>query len=291
MPGTPCPSPPLPVDWVAELREVLRRLRAPDGCPWDREQTHASLKPFLVEECAEVLDAVDDGDAAAIREELGDVLMHIVFHAQIAAEAGRFDLQDVARVAVEKMRRRHPHVFGEATAADAAAVAGLWEQIKAREKGQATQVGPAAAMARMPRHFPALHRAEKVQRQAAAVGFDWTAPEPVLAKIDEELAELRQAFAEGSQKDCEEELGDLLFALVNLSRFVSSVPAEELLARATGKFQRRFAHIERRLREQGRAPQECPLAELEVLWIEAKAAEAKAGPDASGGGSQEGKAP
>lgn len=262
--------------WVAELVEVLRRLRAPEGCPWDRAQTRATLKPFLVEECAELLDAIDAGQDEHIREELGDLLMHLVFHAQLATEAGQFDFQDVARTAVEKMRRRHPHVFGEATAGDVAAVVDLWEQIKSREKPERVS-GPTAAMARIPRHFPALQRAERVQRQAAKVGFDWTTPAPVLAKIEEELGELRQAFAQHHRAECEEEVGDLLFALVNFARFVGEVPAEELLQRATDKFQRRFAFIERRLLAQGRKPEDCPLDELEALWEEAKRRERRAG--------------
>jgi tetrapyrrole methylase family protein/MazG family protein len=266
----PSPSSPTAPDWVGVLCDVLRRLRAPDGCPWDREQTHATLKPFLVEECAEALDAIDDGDDAGIRDELGDLLMHIVFHAQIAAETGRFDLQEVARMAVEKMRRRHPHVFGEASATDAAAVEDLWEQIKAEEKPERRRPGVTAAMARIPRHLPALLRAEKIQRKAAKVGFDWHSPEPVLAKIGEELDELRHAFAQQNPQECEEELGDLLFALVNFSRFVSSAPAEELLSRATSKFQRRFAFIEQQLQDRGKTPEACTLDELEALWNEAK---------------------
>ena len=256
-------------NWVDELVEIMARLRSPGGCPWDREQTHSSLQEYLVEESAELFDAVDEGDDAGMAEELGDVLLQVVFHCQIAAEDARFDLQEVARRCCEKLRRRHPHVFGEAAVDDAAGVVRQWEAIKRQEKNPPASV---SALHGVPRHLPALHRAHKMQKKAARVGFDWPSVEGVLGKIEEELAEVKHALADGQAQAAAEEIGDLLFAVVNLSRVQNRV-AEDLLHDAVKKFEKRFMHMEDSLRQDGRRLEECSLAELDVLWEQAKKAE------------------
>lgn len=259
-----------PRDYVRELVGILARLRAPDGCPWDHEQTHTTLKQYLVEESAEVLDAIDEADDQHLAEELGDLLLQIVFHCQIAREDGRFDLQEAARLCCEKMVRRHPHVFGTSEAKDAAAVLRQWETIKKDEKtGGATGTPPQSVIAGVPKHLPALHRAHKVQRKAAKVGFDWPDVDGVLAKIEEELAEVRQAIAEGTESKVREEIGDLLFAVVNLSRFRNHV-AEEVLHETVRKFETRFQAMERLLAADGKAPDACGIDELERYWQQAK---------------------
>ncbi len=252
-------------DWVLELVEIMRRLRAPGGCPWDREQTHQTLKEFLAEEAAELFDAIDEDDDDAIIEELGDVLLQVVFHAQIGREEGRFELQDVARRCCEKLIHRHPHVFADSEAKDADAVLRQWDKIKKVEK----QAIRKSALSGVPRHLPALHRAFKMQKKAAKVGFDWPSIEGVIAKIDEELAELKEALAANDSEAVSEETGDLLFSVVNLSRFHKRVP-EELLHDTVKKFEQRFQRIEKNLEDRGRVPEDCSLDELEALWNEAK---------------------
>lgn len=259
-------QPDRPTDYVQELVRILARLRAEDGCPWDREQTHLSLKPYLVEESAEFLDALDDGDDHAMAEELGDILLQLVFHCQIAREDGRFDLQEAARLCCEKMIRRHPHVFGEAQADDANAVLDQWDKIKATEKGKEAR---ASAVSGVPRHLPALHRARDIQKKAAKVGFDWPELDGVLAKIEEELQETREALRQGDSAAVAEEIGDLLFAVVNLSRFQGECP-EQLLHGTVRKFQARFAAMEALIAEQGRSLNECDLDRMEAAWQQAK---------------------
>lgn len=259
-------------DWVQELVAVMRRLRAPDGCPWDLEQTHTTLKRFLLEESAELFDAIDEGDDAGMLDELGDVLLQVVFHCQIAAEDDRFDLQAVARNCCEKIVRRHPHVFGDREASTAAAVLEVWKDVKWEEAKQQQQQGKAAGgtLSGVPRHLPALHRAHKIQKKAARVGFDWPSVDGVVDKIEEELGEVKAALAEGDDEAVSEEIGDLLFAVVNLSRFRDEV-AEELLHGTVKKFERRFVRMEELLDEQGRRPGECDLEQLDALWEQAKA--------------------
>lgn len=252
-------------DWVDRLIEIMARLRAPAGCPWDREQTHSTLKQYLAEEAAELFDAIDEDDDAGMVEELGDVLLQVVFHAQIGAEDGRFDIQDVARTCCEKLIRRHPHVFAESDVADAAGVLRQWEEIKREEKPDRHP----SALAGVPRSLPALHRAHKMQRKAAKVGFDWPSVDGVIAKIEEELAEVKQAIAEDDEGAVADEIGDLLFAVVNLSRFQERV-AEELLHDSIRKFERRFQHLEKLLERNGRKAMDCDLAELEALWQQSK---------------------
>lgn len=253
-------------DWVRELVDIMARLRGPGGCPWDREQTHASLKEFLVEESAEFLDAVDEGDDASMVEELGDVLLQVVFHCQIAREEGRFDFADAAREVCEKLIRRHPHVFAQSDVSDSAGVLRQWEQIKKVEKG----AGRKSALSGVPRHLPALHRAQKTQHKAAKVGFDWPDIGGVVAKIEEELAEVKEALVSGDGEHAAEEIGDLLFAVVNLSRFQKR-HAEDLLHGTVRKFERRFGRVEELLAAQGKVPDQCTLEEMDLLWNQAKA--------------------
>lgn len=254
-------------DYVHELQRILAVLRSPEGCPWDREQTHESLKPYLVEEAAEFFDALDDGDDSHMADELGDVLLQIVFHCQIAAEENRFDLQTAARLCCEKMIRRHPHVFADARVADSNGVVDQWETIKRAEKGEDHQ--PVSVLDGVPRHLPALHRARKLQGKAAKVGFDWPAIDGVLAKIDEELEETREALRERDQAKIAEEIGDLLFAVVNLSRFCNECP-EQLLHGTIRKFECRFQAMEAVLADQGATMTDRNLEQLEELWQRAK---------------------
>ena len=254
-------------DYVQELVHVLAALRAPGGCPWDREQTHESLKRYLVEETAELLDAIDDRDDESMKDELGDVLLQIIFHCQIASEQGRFDLQEAARCCCEKMVRRHPHVFGDSVAETPGAVVDQWEEIKKNERASRSRM---SAVSGVPRHLPALHKAYKIQRKAAKVGFDWHSIHGALAKVEEELAELREALAADDEHAVSEEIGDLLFSIVNVSRFREQ-QAEQLLHKTVSKFEERFGKMERLLKEGcGKTPEQCTLAELETAWTEAK---------------------
>lgn len=253
----------------AELLATMERLRGNDGCPWDKEQTHSSLKQFLLEETHELLDALDDPKSVNLREELGDVLHQIIFHCQIAAEEDRFTAADVIANLNQKIVRRHPHVFSGAALPDSAAVIEQWTQIKARENSGALAI---SALGNLPKSLPALARAQKITERASSVGFDWPNAEPVWRKIEEEMNELKAACAAGSQARVEDEIGDLFFTLVNLARFLA-VQAEESLQRSTAKFIKRFHYIEDRLRERGKTTAACALEELDHLWEEAKALE------------------
>jgi tetrapyrrole methylase family protein/MazG family protein/ATP diphosphatase len=257
------------------LVEVMARLLAPDGCPWDREQTLASLRPFLVEETYEVLDALDRGDAAGHCEELGDVLMQIVFHAAIRQAEGAFAIDDVVGSIVDKLVRRHPHVFGPPGASDAttsAEVLTQWEQIKAQEK-QTAKDGPQRTLAGVPRALPGLLRAQKLGSKAGRVGFDWGGWQGSMAKVREEVGEVEELAQAGDRATpaAHHEIGDLLFAVVNLARKLE-VDAESALADASTRFEHRFAFIEDRLRERGRTPAESNLDEMDALWDAAKVA-------------------
>lgn len=254
------------LDGIARLQKIVARLRAPDGCPWDREQTHASLRPLLVEECYEVLDAIERSDDANLREELGDVLLHIAMHAQMASERGAFSLEEVAITVCEKMIRRHPHVFGDKFAADSDAVLRQWEQIKHAEKG-----GVSGVFDNLTASLPALLKAQTAQKKASRVGFDWPDIEPVFAKLAEEIAEVREAIAEDDLSGLESEVGDLIFTAVNLARKLG-VDAETALAGSTNRFISRFQGIERELEAGGRKVAETPLDELDRLWEKMKTA-------------------
>lgn len=263
-----------------ELVALQARLRAPNGCPWDREQTHRSLKPFLVEEAYEVLDAMDSGDAKKFAGELGDLLLQIVFHAELAKEEGRFDISEVIRTVHEKMVRRHPHVFGSMKAHTAGQVLKNWEQIKAEERAEETRKGSKksgqdSTLSGVPRSLPALLEAYQLTRRAANVGFDWENVGGVFEKLSEEARELRIALdrqaegKSGADSRVEEEMGDLLFAAVNLARKAGLEP-EEALKRANKKFAARFMWMEQRAKEQGRRFAEVPRGEMEELWNQSK---------------------
>lgn len=255
---------------IGELVSLVARLRAEDGCPWDKEQTHLSLKPALLEETYELLEAIEKGDAKELIEELGDLLLQVIFHSQIAAEAGRFTIRDVISGLKDKLVRRHPHVFADPTVTDVEAVLRQRADIKATEKSRSGS--PTTSLGELPRAMPALARAQRITERASALGFDWPRIEPVWEKVEEELAELKSACASGDKQRFREEAGDLLFALVNLSRFLN-LQAEEALALASDRFVERFAHIENRLRQKGKTPTEASLEEMDALWDEAKSLE------------------
>ena len=262
-------APPAPdLAGIDQLIDIVAKLRGPGGCPWDHEQTHASLRAGLIEEAYEVVEAINSGDDANLREELGDLLLQSVFHAQIATEEGRFNFDDVARSISEKLVRRHPHVFGADRCADSAEVLRKWDDIKRAEKGgQGEKIS--SALDGISSGLPALMRAEKVQKKAARVGFDWSEAAPVVTKIREELAEVEAELPGGSSAKIEEEIGDLLFSVVNLARKLK-VDGETALQRATDKFSSRFRAVEGLARERGIVMEKVTLAELDVLWDEVK---------------------
>ena len=250
---------------IARLLQIMARLRGPGGCPWDREQTHQSIRHYLIEECYEALDALDAGNMEAFKDELGDLLLQVVFHAQMASEDGKFDFDGVAKSINDKLVRRHPHVFGTTKARNSAEVLQQWETIKKSEKSATSIVH----LEDLPKHLPALLKADKVQRKVARVGFDWKRVKDVIAKVEEELREVKNARASKNRKHFEEEVGDLLFAVVNLARF-ENLQAEELLNRSTAKFVKRFQAIEKAVHASGRRLEDCTLAELDALWESAK---------------------
>lgn len=252
---------------LSSLVEIMARLRSPDGCPWDREQTWESLRGYLLEEAHEALSALDARDFVELPEELGDLLFQIVFLSQIAAEEGRFTIQDVVRGISEKMLRRHPHVFGEAEAADSDAVLRQWEEIKAKEKPKRKGL-----LEGLPPSLPALATAQRLGEKASRVGFDWPGPEPVVAKVEEELGELKQALAQPGPRDSPavvEELGDLLFSVAMLSRQLG-VDAEAVLAKANKKFRRRFGRMEAEAGADHESLSDRSVEDWESAWRRAK---------------------
>jgi len=255
---------------------LMDRLRDPGGCPWDREQDYGSLRGYLLEECYEAVEAIDENDEDALCEELGDLLFQIVFLSRIAKERGRFTVDDVVRRIAEKMVRRHPHVFGEDSAADSDEVLRNWEAIKRREKAEAGAPAEASVLAGIPTALPALQKAHRLGTKAARVGFDWERDEDLLDKIEEELGEFRHALRSGNRDAVREEIGDLLFALAMLSRRLDVDP-ERALEGTNRKFRRRFEAIERAVRERGVALDAAGLDLLDRLWNEAKRGER--GPD------------
>jgi MazG family protein len=273
---TDSPSPAPPQNAVKRLLTIMARLRDPaGGCPWDLEQTFRSIAPYTIEEAYEVADTIERGAMEDLREELGDLLLQVVFHARMAEEEGLFDFNAVAAAIAEKMVRRHPHVFADSTVATAAAQTQSWEAHKAAERAaKAPKDGSRpSVLDDVTVALPALSRAQTLQRRAARVGFDWPTLAPVLDKIDEELAEVRQEITNGGSKERrEDELGDLLFVVTNLARHLG-IDAETALRRANAKFERRFRQVESGLAAQGRGPNDATLEEMEAAWQTAKAGE------------------
>ena len=247
------------------LLTVVATLRGEHGCPWDREQTLHSLKRYVIEESYELVDAVESGDPARHLDELGDVLLQVVLQAQIRSEEGRFKFDDVAGALADKLIRRHPHVYGAARARDSAAVVKNWEIIKAGEK----KSGPRSVVEGIPRHLPALQRAQRIQSRVARVGFDWKRVDAVLEKVEEEIGELRAALKRKNASLVREEIGDLLFTIVNFCRF-RGIEAEEALEQTINKFLARFRHVEARVFAAGRKLTDCTLEELDGYWNDAK---------------------
>jgi ATP diphosphatase len=284
---------------ISRLLEIMAALRTPKtGCPWDLEQDFSTIAPYTIEEAYEVADAIARHDLDDLRDELGDLLLQVVFHARLAEEQGAFDFGGVVEAITDKMLRRHPHVFGDAQGLSADAVTDLWHDIKAQEKAaKVAKTAKAAAaaneenaqesvLAGVPVALPALTRALKLQQKASKVGFDWNDPRAVLAKIREEADEIETALDLGRKREAAAEAGDLLFAVVNLARHLDADP-ESTLRMTNQKFERRFAWIERALRQRGKTPGESSLAEMDALWDAAKAAERTGAAAASTGGHHE----
>lgn len=265
---------------IARLIEIMAALRTPKtGCPWDLEQNFATIAPYTIEEAYEVADAITRGDLDDLRDELGDLLLQVVFHARMAQEQRAFDFGDVVTAITEKLIRRHPHVFGDTRDLTPDQVKGLWSKIKAEEKverdarhRQAGKELPSGTLSSVSAGLPTLGRALKLQAKAGMVGFDWNDPKAVLDKIAEEAEEISSAIESGSHDAAAEEIGDLLFAVVNLARHLKVDP-ETALRATNAKFERRFASIERALAKQGKKPEQASLAEMDALWNEAKAEE------------------
>ncbi|MFO1152000.1 MAG: nucleoside triphosphate pyrophosphohydrolase [Alsobacter sp.] len=277
----PTPDAPAPSRDIAALLAIMAALRTPGtGCPWDLEQDFSTIVPYTIEEAYEVADAVERGDLVDLRDELGDLLLQVVFHARMAQEQGAFDFGAVVEAITAKLIRRHPHVFGEARSLPPSAVKALWGEIKAQEKAQrraerkaaGLPPEPAGLLADVPRALPALTRAVKLQARAGKVGFDWNDARLVLAKIREEIQEVEEALEQADRQAVAGEVGDLLFAMANLARHLDVDP-EAALSDTNAKFIRRFGHIEASLAVRGRSLQEASLDEMEALWVEAKTAE------------------
>lgn len=269
------PAPPHTAPELERLLGIMARLRDPEtGCPWDREQSFATIAPYTIEEAYEVAEAIGSGDREALREELGDLLFQVVFYAQMASERGWFNFADVARGISDKMVRRHPHVFGDASVRTADAQVEAWEVTKKRERAEkaAAKGLLPSALDGVPTPLPALTRAEKLTKRAARVGFDWPQADQVFDKLQEEIDELREEVRGGDKSRITDELGDVLFSWVNLAR-VHGVDSEDALRGTNQKFERRFRRIEALLQERGKTPQESTLAEMEALWQQAKAEE------------------
>lgn len=270
------PGPP-----IARLLAVMARLRDPErGCPWDLEQTFETIAPYTIEEAYEVAEAITVGDRAALKDELGDLLLQVAYHTRMSEEEGGFNFDDVATAIAEKMIRRHPHVFGDALVVDAAAQTGAWERQKAEERARKAQAEgrTASVLEGVSAALPALMRAVKLQRRAARVGFDWPETHSVVDKIDEELGELRHEIDTGRNPDrLEDEMGDVLFAVVNLARHLGVDP-ETALRRCNAKFERRFRAVEQGLAAQGQSPETASLDEMEALWVAVKLEEKRRTP-------------
>src|SRR5580704_5602500 len=262
-------------EWFEKLAAVQARLRAPDGCPWDREQTHATLRTYLIEEAYEVLEAIEKGNPPELEEELSDLLLQVLFHADLAREVGAFDISGVITGIHNKMVRRHPHVFGNVKAETAGEVLKNWAQLKAREKqatppkGEASRNPAPSALEGVPRNIPALLEAYQMTRRAAQVGFDWERVEGIFEKLGEETTELRAALATSNRRATEEEVGDILFSVVNLARFLGLDP-EVTLKHSNLKFKERFQEMEREASRSGKRLSDLSKEKLEQLWVAAK---------------------
>jgi len=251
---------------IDRLIEIINKLRRPGGCPWDREQTHKSLLNCLLDETYEFFDAVEENDADMMKEELGDILLQVVFHADLGQETGAFDMEDVARGICEKLIKRHPHVFGDVKVSSSKEVLSNWEHIKKGEKGKEKRK---YLVDGIPDKLPALFRAEKIQRRVARVGFDWQDMDPVLDKVEEEFAEFREALKGKNPDHASEELGDILFALVNVARH-NNICAEDALRLTVKKFARRFRYIEDHFKKAGKELKNSTLEEMDAVWEESK---------------------
>ena len=253
-----------------QLLDIMAALRHPQtGCPWDSKQTFQSIVPYTLEEAYEVADAIENGDLSELKHELGDLLFQVVFYAQLASEQKLFEFSDVVDAINDKLTRRHPHVFADVKFADESAVHANWEKTKAQERNLKSSTATASVLADVAKSLPALKRAQKLQKRAASVGFDWPDHEPVFAKLNEELDELREAIKSNNIAAQKDELGDVLFTCVNLSRHLG-VDSEEALRQGNHKFEQRFSYIEQQLLKQGKAMEQCTSTELEILWQSAK---------------------
>ncbi len=267
---------------LPRLREIMRRLRAPDGCPWDRDQDFSSIAKYTVEEAYEVADAIERGDMADLKDELGDLLLQVVYHAQMAQEAGLFDFDDVVRAVSDKMLRRHPHVFGDEHGVVRELRPGDWERMKAAERAARGKVAAdPSALDGVATGLPGLTRAVKLQARAARVGFDWPDAGDVIAKVVEEAGELAEARDRLTADEVEAEFGDLAFVLANLARHLKVEP-EHAIRRTNAKFERRFREVERRLAARGKRPEESDLAEMDAIWDEIRAEDRAAAAPADG---------
>jgi len=267
------PAPPETLPPIDRLLAIMARLRDPaDGCPWDQEQTFATIAPYTVEEAYEVADAIERNDLSDLKEELGDLLLQVVFHARMAEEQGAFAFDDVACAINDKMVRRHPHVFADETYASLADQKQGWEQLKAAERARKGKAGPTSLLDDVPVGLPALTRAVKLSKRAAGVGFVWPDISQVVDKLDEEFAELKAEIAAGDLEKARQEMGDVLFVVANLARTLEVDP-EDALRFTNAKFVRRFQYVEKMLAERGKTPDQSDLAEMDALWDEAKAME------------------
>lgn len=251
---------------IYDLISIVSVLRAPDGCPWDREQTHQSIKKNFIEETYEVVEAINQNSVDGLKEELGDILLQVALHCEMESELGNFDFNDVANDIVKKLVVRHPHVFGEVVANNTEEALDSWDAVKQQTKGIKSQ---SESMLKVPRELPALMRAQKVQHKAAKAGFDWDSVDGAVDKLNEEINELKMAMAHNSQAEIEDEFGDLLFSCVNISRFIG-VDSEEALTGATDKFMRRFFEVERLAQESNIDMKTASIEELDKLWDKAK---------------------